>query len=212
MGTYCSIYIKHELGEIDDVVYQEHVRTCCQCKNILAEDDKLMQLAAGLKQPVDAGNFWPGIVTALKTKNAGYKVKRVNKYRHVLLRAAAVLAAGFVIGFYFYFQQNQIPDKGVVSLRVLQKLEEREQDYFESINELENATSEKMAQLDLNLMLLYRDKLETIDAQIEDCKEALASNPANAHIRKYLFAALKEKKDTLLEINNINPANREEDS
>jgi hypothetical protein len=50
------------------------------------------------------------------------------------------------------------------------------------------------------MMLLYRDKLETIDAQIERCKEALALNPASAHIRRYLLAALQDKKGTLAEL------------
>ena len=58
----------------------------------------------------------------------------------------------------------------------------------------------KMESLDLNLALLYRDKLETIDSQIERCKDALQDNPANTHIRRYLLAALDDKKQTLREI------------
>jgi hypothetical protein len=49
-------------------------------------------------------------------------------------------------------------------------------------------------------MLLYRDRLETIDAQIARCQEALAENPSNAHIRRYLLAALQDKKETLREL------------
>ena len=57
-----------------------------------------------------------------------------------------------------------------------------------------------MADLNLDFVFLYRTRLETIDAQIVQCREALALNPANAHIRRYLIAALKEKKDTLAEV------------
>ena len=95
---------------------------------------------------------------------------------------------------------------------MLEKLDEQEEDYLKSIEELEAATQEKMAQMDIGLMLLYRDKLEMIDAQIAECKEALAENPANAHIHKYLFAALKEKKETLKEIYKIKPENLQGDS
>jgi len=55
------------------------------------------------------------------------------------------------------------------------------------------------------MMLLYREKLETIDAQIERCQEALAANPANAHIRRYLLAALQDKKAALADLLSYKP-------
>ena len=60
--------------------------------------------------------------------------------------------------------------------------------------------------MNVELMLLYRDRLETIDDQIEQCREALSENPANAHIRRYMLAALQDKKETLKELleTNIN--------
>ena len=63
-----------------------------------------------------------------------------------------------------------------------------------------------MARMDPSLMLLYRDKLETIETQIAYCKEALIDNPANAHIRRYLLIALQDKKKALQEIIS-NPIN-----
>jgi len=60
-----------------------------------------------------------------------------------------------------------------------------------------------MAGLDLELDSLYRDRLGTIDAQIARCREALKSNPANAHIRRYLMAALRDKRETLTEVLNL---------
>jgi predicted metal-dependent hydrolase len=57
--------------------------------------------------------------------------------------------------------------------------------------------------LDLELEFLYRERLEVIDAQIAKCREAVAANPANAHIRRYLMAALQDKKETLAEVLNL---------
>jgi hypothetical protein len=57
-----------------------------------------------------------------------------------------------------------------------------------------------MANMNIELMLLYRDRLETIDDQIDRCREALLENPANTHIRRYMLAALQDKKDTLTEL------------
>jgi hypothetical protein len=82
----------------------------------------------------------------------------------------------------------------------LEKVEQKEREYAAAIAELERVTSSQMAKLDLELMLLYRDRLETIDAQIARCREALATNPGNAHIRRYLLAALQDKTETLREL------------
>jgi len=49
-------------------------------------------------------------------------------------------------------------------------------------------------------MSLYRDKLAAIDAQIDKCREALDSNPGNAHIRQYLLAALQDKRQALADV------------
>lgn len=61
-------------------------------------------------------------------------------------------------------------------------------------------TKPQYKQMDMELHLLYRDRLETIDRQITLCKNAIDLNPANAHIRKYMMMALKDKKETLKEI------------
>jgi len=76
----------------------------------------------------------------------------------------------------------------------------KEGEYIQAINELEKTARPKLAGMDLQMMSLYRDRLAAIDSQLERCKEALASNPANAHIRRYLLAALQDKKQTLAEV------------
>lgn len=204
MSKQCELYVKHELGQLNDIQYEEHIKTCELCKNHLAEDEKILELAVSLKHTVNMGKNWDEIEITLKKEKSKNKIQHIFTQKTIILRIAAVLMIGAAIGFYFV-QQNQFPDKGVMTMNMLENLEERERDYLESIEELENAVQEKMAYMDINLMLLYRDKLETIDAQIADCKEALADNPANAHIRRYLFAALKEKKETLKDIYNLKP-------
>ena len=54
--------------------------------------------------------------------------------------------------------------------------------------------------MDAELALLYRDKIATIDTQIDRCLRALHGNPANTHIRRYLLLALRDKRETLEEI------------
>ena len=82
----------------------------------------------------------------------------------------------------------------------LERVERQERAYLKAIEDLEKMVQPRMSRMDVELALLYRDKLETIDTQIQRCREALADNPANAHIRRYMLAALQEKTKTLREI------------
>jgi hypothetical protein len=50
---------------------------------------------------------------------------------------------------------------------------------------------------DAELILRYRDRLETIDSQIRRCRTVLARDGANAHVRRYLMTAYQDKKETL---------------
>jgi hypothetical protein len=84
--------------------------------------------------------------------------------------------------------------------KALKQVEAKEREYEEAIAEMERLAEPQLAKLDADLMMLYRDRLATIDAQIVRCKEAAARNPANAHIRRYLLAALQDKQETLQEL------------
>ena len=72
---------------------------------------------------------------------------------------------------------------------------------MEAITELEETVKPVLKSIDVELALCYRDRLETIDEQINLCKKELKHNPANTHIRHYLLAALQDKKQTLIELN-----------
>jgi len=76
-------------------------------------------------------------------------------------------------------------------------VERAERSYSRAIDELEALARPRLAALDPDRMFLYRDRLGIIDEQIEQCRAELAGNPANAHVRRYLLAALQDKKKTL---------------
>jgi len=97
---------------------------------------------------------------------------------------------------------------GLLSESVLKEVEIRQKAYQSAIKELEVVASSRLVALDQELMFLYRDRLEVIDGQIEQCREALATNRANAHIHRYLLAALQDKEETLEEIMNIETNHR----
>ncbi len=131
-------------------------------------------------------------------------VRLFRRHSSSIYKAAAVLAIGIGIGSYIAAPTTTTQLR-LFSQSTLEQVEETERQYIAAIAALEGTAAARMARMDLSLMLLYRDKLETIDAQIAYCKEALHNNPANAHIRRYLLIALQDKKKALQEIID-NPA------
>lgn len=200
--TRCNQFEKYELGKISENIFQKHLKTCPECQQLMAEDAELMALAQELDQPVVAPKLWERIEADLIAEKAisGIKTsKSPRTQRWYILRIAAVFLLIFGAGYLSrYFYASKEPK--LLSDATIEKIESREREYIQAIAELEDQAVSKMSQMDLDLMLLYRDRLETIDIQISRCKEELAHNPANAHIRRYLLAALQDKKATLMEI------------
>jgi hypothetical protein len=187
---------------MDESEFSLHLPMCAECQKLIEQDARILTLAQSLPKPVASPLLWAKIENSLRAEQQ--RTRRhwrmsLPEQKWALLRIAAVLFVGFGVGSYLIFKPKP-PEPRLLAGAALQQVEEREREYREAIAELERAAQPQMAKLDVELMLLYRDRLETIDAQIARCKEALADNPSNAHIRRYLLAALQDKKETLREL------------
>jgi len=198
----CHKFKKYELGKIKEQEFKNHLKSCATCQAEIKQDAWLMSLARSLKQPVKAPFLWGKIENTLREEKRIRESTPIKDYRWRLfpvLGFAILFLMIISIGLYFLLSQ-QAGEPRLLAEKALIKVEKKESEYLQAIVELEERVLPKMANLNLELMLLYRDRLETIDGQIESCKEALGKNPANAHIRRYLLAALQDKKETLNEI------------
>jgi hypothetical protein len=202
MKMNCKKYDEYSLGILDEASFQSHLVDCAECRRNQAEDEVLFREAARLKQPVHAPLLWDKIENGLRNARQS-KVRTLHKefqnQFYPFLKIAAILILIFSVTLYVSKESPATSSK-LLTKNLLKQVENKENDYIHAIEQLERLTKPKMEVMNPDLMLLYRDRLETIDAQIARCKEALAKNPANAHIRNYLFAALQDKKETLKEI------------
>lgn len=194
----CNGFEKYVLGDWTTAQFEAHLQKCSECRDAAKHDEQLLARARSLKTDIIAPSLWSRIEAELTTEE---RVQTSDNYRWIF-RIAALLLIAIGIGSIVYLNRP-VPDSGLLAESALKKVERQEQQYERAIKELEKAVAPHFSQLDQELMLLYRDRLETIDAQIEQCKEALAMNPANAHIRRYLLAALQDKKETLKEIRKL---------
>jgi hypothetical protein len=212
----CKKLKRYELGKISSAKFERHAEGCAICQEKIRLDERLMSMARSLKEkPVHAPLLWSRIEEGLHKEKEKERLHGEGdvpatrpirgralgfKLLPIIPAAAAVLVAAG-LGVYFGFKAlSRPPSSGLLARQALAKVEKIEREHMQAIEELEKKALPKMASLDLEMMLLYRDKLETINAQIERCKEALALNPANAHIQHYLLSALQDKKGTLAEL------------
>ena len=192
----CNGFENFSLGEWSQQQFEAHCQTCEECRLAVQKDTELLNLSHTLKADIAAPSLWTRIESELQ--NESPYIQASDNYRWIFRMAALVLLS---VGLGFIIHQSwSTNNSALLAESALEKVERQEQHYEQAIAELEKAVAPHFSQLDQELMLLYRDRLETIDEQIEQCKEALDMNPANAHIRRYLLAALQDKKETLKEI------------
>jgi len=198
----CDRFAKYEIGEIREKDFLQHLDSCASCRKEVEQDARLTDLTKSIKRPVTAPHLWDRIEKSLlaEARRGGkHLIFDLNQKTLTIVRIAALLVVAITIGFYLW-PKPEIGETKLLDQSILKRVEKRETAYMDAIVELEQKVEPFLEQFDVELSLLYKDRLGTIDAQIERCREALAINPANAHIRRYMLAALKDKKETLLEI------------
>jgi hypothetical protein len=198
----CDWFEKYDLGKIREETFRSHLEACADCRENVRRDEELFSQARFLKSRVEAPYLWTRIEHSLreeqqKSRFRGYV--RILRWPKVFVPLSAVLLFVLCAGLFFWLRPG-LKESGLLTDSAVRRVERRERRYERSIQRLERDVIPQMAGLSLDLTLLYRDKLETIDEQITSCKEALAENPGNAHIRRYMLAAFQDKRETLREI------------
>jgi len=207
----CDKFDAHETGAMTAEEFARHARDCAECRTQAALDERLDRETALLRNPVEAGRLWDRIEKSLAEEKARHIARNespapirrkwmifFSRRWPVLVPAGAVLLALAVLG--IRLSQKPASPSGLLARDALAKIEIKEKEYSDAIDALERQARPKIAAMDLQMMSLYKDKLAAIDAQIDKCREALSGNPANAHIQRYLLAALQDKKQTLADV------------
>lgn len=207
----CDKFEAHETGAMTAEEFARHARDCSACREQAALDERLNRETLLLRHPVETEFLWDRIEKSLAEEKAR-RTREVERpalerrksivffarRRPLLVPVGAALLILGVLGIGLF--RKAASPSGLLAREALAKIEITEKEYRYAIDALERQARPKIAAMDLQLMSLYKDKLTTIDAQIDKCRDALAGNPANAHIQRYLLAALQDKKQTLADV------------
>ena len=209
----CKRYEAYEAGKTAPEEFAEHARRCPSCADQAALDARLDKELTPMREPVQVSGLWEGIEAALVQEMAAAGERKAvlsvgrrpfavfaGRPRPMFIAAAAAALALLILGGAYVLTRRPVSSPGILAQRALARVEAKEKEHADAIDALERQARPRIQGMDLQMMSLYRDKLAAIDAQIERCREALATNPANAHIRQYLLAALQDKRQTLSDV------------
>jgi hypothetical protein len=181
-----------------------------------ALDERLDKEIAAMRSPVADDGLWTRIEAALvrekeRTAQAAAVTSGTRAPGRSRLEAltdffrrrwpvlvpagAAALILAVAVG--IAVSRRPAAPSGLLAGRALAEVERAEKDHLAAIESLERQVRPKLAASMTEETALYEDRLAVIDAQIDRCRLVLASNPGNAHVRRYLLAALQDKRQTL---------------
>jgi len=107
-----------------------------------------------------------------------------------VLRYSVIATATALIFLIFWLKLVFEPDP----IKVVDRAEVK---YIQAIELLEQKVEKQQPDLDMNLWILYQERLALLDESIEACKHTIQYNAENVNARKYLLLAYQEKVETL---------------
>lgn len=207
----CDRYDDYQLGRLDEEKFLKHLSGCPVCTALKKQDEELLSAAQRLKIEVKTESLWKKVESRLLQEIEQERLRRktIRLPKRFLnmksLALAASLMLGVVLVYLYVLMSTENSSTGLLSQRALEKVEKTEIAYMAAIDEMEKLTGARLTVMDIELALLYRDRLKTIDAQIRHCRDTLQTNPANTQVRRYLLAAFQDKEQTLREILSFKP-------
>ena len=190
-----DLYLKEELTEKE---FHAHMDKCQECWMAFETDKDLMSEAAALNTDLQVPDLWTEIRHEIILSPEAKDKTRFWPQTLIWSAAAALL---FAVVFWAVSIREEAPTESrILSHQALEQVKTAEENYIRAIEGLEEIARDKLTETREPLAQLYRNKLKLIDAQINKCRNELERNPANAHIRNYLLAALQDMQTTLTEI------------
>lgn len=201
-----SAYADDELSVAERLAVDEHLAGCGDCRQVLSEVRAVASRARSLTDEPPAGDLWPGIAAAIgsgsrrEPRVVEMRVARRFSFTLPQLVAASlalmVLSGGLVWIARLGGERTDFPaitaSDGQPAPAILPATF-AEAHYDEAIADLQQTLDAGRSKLDPETVRVLEQNLIAIDRAIEQCRRALAADPANGYLSDHLVAAKKRK-------------------
>ncbi len=217
-----SDYLDEALEGSERSELEEHLEGCEECRETLVELRQVVARAGRLVDAPPARDLWPGIAYRIReteegerhdastgTRRAGESPGRRGRsftFSMPQLAAAAVtlvaLSSGIAWQIAGGFSARQAEPANPVTQTPVQTdllLASRiaSNDYESAIAQLERVLDVGRERLDTATVRKVEEKLALIDKAIDEARQALAADPSNAYLNRYLAGTMRRKLDLL---------------
>jgi tetratricopeptide (TPR) repeat protein len=186
-----------------------HLSGCPACRETLAELREVVSRAASLPDAPPSTDLWPGVAGRIGPAAADrtslfrkWGVRRSFTFTFPQLVAAS-LALMVVSGAAVWLVRFGGPHTDFVPIAALEaptgsdieitRTNLADAHYDQAIADLEKALEEGRSRLDSETVRVLEENLRAIDRAIDQCRSALASDPANMYLSSHLASARKRK-------------------
>ena len=202
---FISEYIDGDLDAGNASSLEKHLDTCPDCQVMLKDFQKIKEKAKDLAKAEPSGQTWFRIEKRVREKTQVLVPEpRVRflffpaRLRFAVSTALLILIAvgAVIIGLRIWSGDGTISGISGQELALV-KIQEAEQHYKLAIKALWEAVQAQKENFDPKVAETFRINLKLIDASLEDCRKAVASDPGNLESQYYLLAVYKKKAELL---------------
>ena len=210
-----SEYLDGELSAVERAAVDAHLVICPHCRSTLEALGDVVSDAASLRDSPPARELWSGI--AARIAAGGRPSARVlSPFRRAISSrlsftlpqlAAASLALIVLSGTLVWMAKSGDPradfepisaqSEARADMRAIAPANFADPRYDEAVADLERTFEAGRTRLDPRTVRVLEENLAAIDRAIEQCRQALATDPANIYLNTHLADA-RQRKLTLL--------------
>ena len=208
-----SEYLDGELSPPDRATVEAHLTQCSECRSTLEDLRGVVSQAALLQDTGPARELWSGI--AARITPGGRPRARVSAFRRAITSglsftlpqlAAAGLALMVLSGGLVWMARSGDPRVDFEPINaqtdpvtpMIAAANFADPHYDEAIADLERTLEAGRTKLDPETVRVLEENLRSIDRAIDQCRRALATDPANVYLNTHLAAARQRKLALLL--------------
>jgi hypothetical protein len=190
---------------------ERHAKHCAACAEELRVWREISAAARAMHTEWESPALWTRIEGALEEQAAqprgwrawisGLRLAPAFRWQAALATLALLLASG--TGAWFLYHRTSptpVDDQHLLTDQAVNQAEQAEKVYEQSIDKLAKLAEPKLESSSSPLYVNYREKLQLLDAAIDECRGNLDQNRANAHLQAELLSFYQEKQQTLEQV------------